>query len=151
MQFNFLDIMAKDRLMALHRLGYNASRKNIPLIPGIITRLIRLLYSFDLPSTAEIGEGTVFRHNGLGCVVHHHAKIGKNCNIYQNVSIAGRNGRGVPVIGNDVLIGCGACVLGGGIIGDGAKIGAMSLVIEDVPPYSTVVGIPAKIVKREQV
>ena len=77
-------------------------------MPGLITRLIRLLYSFDLPSTTIVGEGTVFKHNGLGCVVHHHAIIGKNCTIYQNVSIAGRNGRGVPEIGDNVFVGCGA-------------------------------------------
>lgn len=142
--------MVKDRLMMLHQIGYRASKKNIPIIPGVITRLIRLFFSFDLPSTTTVGEGTVFRHNGLGCVIHHNAIIGKNCNIYQNVSIAGREGRGIPVIGDGVEVGCGACILGGVRIGNNAKIGANAVVITDIPDNATAVGIPAKIVKVSQ-
>lgn len=136
-----------NRLMALHQIGYRASQKKIPIVPGFITRLIRLLYSFDLPSTAKIGKGTVFRHNGLGCVIHHNAVIGEGCNIYQNVSIAGRDGRGVPVLGDGVEVGCGACILGGVFIGNNARIGANAVVISDVPENATAVGVPAKIVK----
>ncbi len=136
-----------DKLMLLHKIGYKASKKKLPIIPGFITRIIRLLYSFDLPSTTRVGEGTVFRHNGLGCVVHHNAVIGKGCNIYQNVSIAGREGRGVPVLGDGVEVGCGACILGGVYIGNNAKIGANAVVITDIPENATAVGVPAKIVK----
>jgi len=140
--------MAKDKLMALHQFGFKAHKRNIPIIPGFITRLIRLIYSFDLPSSTKVGSGTEFKHNGLGCVIHDQTIIGDNCVIYQNVSIAGREGRGVPVLGNNIEVGCGACILGGVTIGDGARIGANAVVISNIPPNCTAVGVPAKVVKQ---
>lgn len=71
-----------------------------------------------------------------------------NCKIYQNVSIAGRNNRGVPVIKDNVMIGCGACVLGGVIVEDDSMVGANAVVIHDVPIGCTVVGVPAMVVNK---
>lgn len=133
----------------LYRIGNWAVKKRIPIIPGFMTRLNRLVCSCDIPSETVIGRSTSFVHNGLGCVVNADAIIGENCRIYQNVSIAGRNGRGAPIIGNNVFIGAGACILGGVKIGDGASIGANAVVISDVPAFSVAVGIPAKIVKNK--
>lgn len=138
--------MSKDRIVALHNFGKYCFDHRIPLLPGLIHRFIRIVFAFDLPVHTAIGEGTLFIHNGLGCVIHPKAIIGKNCRIYQNVSIAGRNGRGAPVIGNNVFIGAGACILGGVTIGDDVVIGAMTLVIKDIPSGKTVVGNPARII-----
>ncbi|QTY26675.1 serine O-acetyltransferase [Flavobacterium sp. CS20] len=121
--------------------------KKIPFLPGLIMRLIRIIYSCDLPYKCNLGQGVKLKHNGLGVVIHPKAIIGDNTQIYQNVSIAGRNNRGTPIIGKRVFIGAGACVLGGIIIGDDAVIGANSVVIDNIPPKAVVVGIPGKVVK----
>lgn len=105
--------MEKNSLMRLYRVMHYLYKKKIPFFPGFISRLIRVIYSCELPPSVQIGRNTLFVHNGLGCVIHQDAIIGDNCKIYQNVSIAGRNNRGVPVIKDNVMIGCGACVLGG--------------------------------------
>lgn len=119
-------------------------RNKIPVLPGFISRIIRVIFSCDLSVGTQIGEGTKLVHNGLGCVINPEVIIGNNVRIYQNVSLAGRNNRGVPVIEDDVFIGAGACVLGGVTVGKGASIGANAVVLKDVKPYTTVVGIPAK-------
>lgn len=138
--------MKEKKITRYFRVANLLWKKGIPFFPGFIMRVCRVLYSVELPYTCSIGENVVFKHNGLGCVIHQNAIIGKNTVIYQNVSIAGRNGRGVPKIGNNCFIGAGACILGGVIIGDDAKIGANATVIEDVPPGATVVGCKARII-----
>lgn len=122
-------------------------KHHIPVLPGLIMRVCRVIYSIDLPYTCEIGKNVVFQHNGLGCVIHSRAVIGEGTEIYQNVTIGGRNGRGHPVIGKNVFVGAGACILGGITIGDNAIIGANSTVIEDVPEGGVVVGNKAKLIK----
>lgn len=122
-------------------------KHHIPVLPGLIMRMCRVIYSVDLPYTCEIGKNVVFQHNGLGCVIHSRAVIGEGTEIYQNVTIGGRNGRGHPVIGKNVFIGAGACILGGITIGDNAVIGANATVIEDVPEGGVVVGSKAKLIK----
>lgn len=122
-------------------------KHHIPVLPGLIMRVCRVIYSIDLPYTCEIGKNVVFQHNGLGCVIHSRAVIGEGTEIYQNVTIGGRNGRGHPVIGKNVFVGAGACILGGITIGDNAIIGAISTVIEDVPEGGVVVGNKAKLIK----
>ena len=122
-------------------------KHHIPVLPGLIMRVCRVIYSIDLPYTCEIGKNVVFQHNGLGCVIHSRAVIGEGTEIYQNVTIGGRNGRGHPIIGKNVFIGAGACILGGITIGDNAIIGANSTVIEDVPEGGVVVGNKAKLIK----
>ncbi len=121
-------------------------RHHIPVLPGLIMRICRVLYAIDLPYTAEIGENVVFQHNGLGSVIHSRAVIGAGTEIYQNVTIGGRNGRGHPEIGKNVFIGAGACILGGITIGDDAVIGANATVIENVPRGGVVVGDKARLV-----
>jgi serine O-acetyltransferase len=125
----------------------SAKKRNVPLIPTLIQRFIRVIFSCEIPSTVSIGSGTKFVHNGLGVVVHSNAKIGSNCRIYQNVTIGGRHNRGCPVIGDNVFIGAGACVLGGVTIGDGAMIGANAVVITDVPAKTVVGGVPADVLR----
>jgi serine O-acetyltransferase len=107
-----------------------------------------VFYSCDIGCGAMVGDGTCFSHNGLGVVIHPEAVIGKNCKILQNVTIGGRSGnKEVPVIGNHVLIGAGAIVLGPIHIGDFAQIGAGAVVVHSVPPNAVVIGNPAKVVR----
>jgi len=140
----------KNSLIFWYKIMHNMYKKRIPFFPALIMRYIRVVYSCDLPYQCELGENVLLVHNGLGVVIHPRAKIGEGTRIYQNVSIAGRNNRGVPVIGKNVFIGAGACVLGGITIGDNVSIGANSVVIKDVPANSVAVGVPAKVIDKKQ-
>lgn len=117
---------------------------------GHIFELINfVIYSNHISANIQIGKKTRFEHHGLGCVVHENAIIGENCKIFQNVTIGARwpsncSDDGVPIIGNNVQIGCGAALLGKIHIGDGAVIGANAVVITDIPNNTLAVGVPAE-------
>lgn len=107
--------------------------------------LEQVIYQNSISTMAEIGEGTVFFHHGLGSVVHRNAKIGTGCNIFSNVVIGnkwhnGENTGGSPIIGNHVMIGAGAVILGEVKVGDNSIIGANAVITKDVPAGSLVVG-----------
>lgn len=120
---------------------------------GRLFELISFAISSNaISAQAEIGEGTVFFHHGLGTVVHEKTVIGKECRVFQNVTIGQKHSQfhqedGIPVIGDYVQIGAGACLLGNIKIGDHAVIGANAVVIHDVPENAVVVGVPGKIVR----
>jgi serine O-acetyltransferase len=98
----------------------------------------------EIPRSAEIGPGILIHHFG-GIVIHPLAKIGRNLTIRQGVTIGSRYDMDdVPIIGNDVTVGAYGQILGEIHVGDGAKIGALSLVISDISPHATAVGIPAR-------
>lgn len=123
-------------------------KRKLEIISVIIRASMRIIFACDVPYKAEIGKGTTFPHHALGIVIHPYAKIGCNCKISQNVTIGGRSGlEQLPVIGDNVLIGTGAKVLGPIEIGNNVQIGAGAIVIESVPDNAVVVGVPAKIIK----
>jgi len=97
----------------------------------------------DIPLGTKIGGGILLTHPN-GVVIHPHAIIGPNCLIFQQVTIGTGNNDGVPKVGGHVDIGAGAKLLGNIIIGDHAKIGANAVVLNDVPPFATAVGVPAR-------
>jgi serine O-acetyltransferase len=132
------------RAMLLFRLACWCRQKHLRGLPGLLLRLISLFYGLEIPVSQEIGGGLYIAHP-YGTVIMPE-KIGKNCSIISNVTIGLRNERAFPVIGDDVFIGAGARILGGIHVGDGARIGANAVVIEDVPCGATVVGVPAKVV-----
>ena len=102
---------------------------------------------------AKIGKGLFIDH-GSGVVIGETAEIGDNCTIYQNVTLGGTGkdvGKRHPTLGNNVMVGAGARVLGPFRIGDNSKIAANAVVLEEVPPNCTAVGVPARIVKRNGV
>ena len=140
--------------MKLYRLANYLYRKNIPLLPKIIQRIIYLLFNAHIPYQASIGQDTQLGYGGMGIVIHTNSKIGKGCMILQQVTI-GTNvsffdkttSHPVPIIEDNVYIGTGAKILGGIKIGTGSVIGANSVVTKDVPSSSLVVGIPGKVIK----
>lgn len=117
---------------------------------AILRHLNQLLFSCHIGSRAQIGEGCVFQHNGVGVVISDHAIIGDNCMIYQNVTVGVLEDGSIsaPVIKDGVVIGAGAILLGGITVGEGAKVGAGAVVLSDVPAGATAVGVPAHIVGR---
>lgn len=109
-------------------------------------RLVETLTGISLPKSVEIGPGLRIWHFG-GIFVHRDVRIGANCTLRQGVTIGNRHrDDDVPTIGDDVELGAYAQVLGAVRIGHGARIGAMSVVLTDVPDGATAVGIPARVV-----
>lgn len=111
--------------------------------------LMRLIYQCDIPPSTDISENVYFCHNTFGVVINPNAKIGGV--IQHCVTIGELDTHDAPVIEENVYIGARAIVLGNIIIGKNSKIGAGAVVLTDVPPNCTVVGIPARIIKREGV
>ena len=102
---------------------------------------------------AQIGKGLFIDH-GNGVIIGETTIIGDNCTLYQGVTLGGtgkEQGKRHPTLGNNVMVSAGAKVLGSFTIGDNSKIGAGSVVLEEVPPNSTVVGVPGRVVKRHDV
>lgn len=98
----------------------------------------------------KFGEGTSFPHLGLGVLIHPDCKIGKNCKILHGVTIGGKSGhKEVPIIGNNVLLGANSIIIGPIKIGNNVTVGAGAVVVKDVPDNTTVVGNPAKEIKRD--
>jgi serine O-acetyltransferase len=133
-------------LLAMRR--YQRWREGGGWASGLICKWLVLRHRFwsvvtgaDIPLNARIGGGLLIPHPN-GIVIHPDARIGVNCLIFQQVTI-GSDGSGVPEIGGHVDIGAGAKILGAVRIGAHAKIGANAVVLKDVPPRSTAIGIPA--------
>lgn len=118
-------------------------RNHIPVLPKLMNWCVRYVFNCDMSVRTSIGGGLRMPHNGLGVVVHPNVIIGNDVTIRQNVTIGGSNGSGVPIIKDNVIIGAGAVLLGDIVIGESARIGANAVVLTDVPPRHTAVGVPA--------
>ncbi len=117
----------------------------------LISQVARLLTGIEIHPGATIGKGFFIDH-GMGVVIGETAEIGDNCSIYQGVTLGGTGkdvGKRHPTLGNDVMIGAGAKVLGPFSIGDGSKIAAGAVVLKEIPENSTAVGVPARVVKQK--
>ncbi|WP_310052056.1 DapH/DapD/GlmU-related protein [Agrilutibacter niabensis] len=134
-------------VLRLYRLSHWLWSLKVPILPRIISTAIRIVFSAVVPPSATIGRGVVLGYGGLGIVIHARAVVGNRVLISPNVTIGGRSGKhDVPVIGDDVLIGAGAKILGPVKVGAGARIGANAVVLHDVPDGATAVGVPATLV-----
>lgn len=134
-----------------HRFSHKLYNKGFILVPRLISQFVRFLTGIEIHPGAKIGEG-VFIDHGTGVVIGETAEVGNNVTIYQGVTLGGtgkQKGKRHPTVGNNVVISTGAKVLGNITVGDNARIGAGSVVLRDVPPNTTVVGIPGKIVIRD--
>ncbi len=136
--------------LIFYRLAHRLHKWHIPLIPRMISYLTRIITGIEIHPGAVIGRRFFIDH-GEGIVIGETSVIGDDVLIYQQVTLGGTGkdtGKRHPTIGNKVIIGAGAKVLGNITIGDNVRIGAGSVVIEDVPEHSTVVGIPGRVVHR---
>ena len=116
-----------------------------------ISQAARYVTGIEIHPGAKIGKGLMIDH-GMGVVIGETAEIGDNCTLYQGVTLGGTGkdvGKRHPTLGNNVMVGAGAKVLGPFKIGDNTKIAANAVVLEEIPDNCTVVGMPAKIVRRE--
>ncbi|PZD74286.1 Serine acetyltransferase [Acaryochloris thomasi RCC1774] len=135
----------------MHRLAHWLYVLGLPLIPRIISHLSRFLTGIEIHPGATLGQGVVIDH-GMGVVIGETAILGDYCLIYQGVTLGGtgkETGKRHPTLGENVVVGAGAKVLGNLNIGHNVRIGAGSVVLREVPSDCTVVGIPGRIVYRE--
>ncbi|HHV71566.1 MAG TPA: serine O-acetyltransferase [Clostridia bacterium] len=131
-----------------HRVAHWFYKHKCFTLARIISQISRFFTGIEIHPGAKIGEGFFIDH-GMGVVIGETTEIGNNVTIYQGVTLGGtgkEKGKRHPTIGNNVVISTGAKVLGSITIGDNVKIGAGSVVLESVPPHSTVVGIPGRVV-----
>ncbi|MEA5270351.1 serine O-acetyltransferase EpsC [Clostridium perfringens] len=134
-------------VLIFYRIAHGLYKIKLFFLARLISQLGRFFTGIEIHPGAKIGKGLFIDH-GMGVVIGETAEIGDNVTIYHGVTLGGTGkdkGKRHPTIGNNVIIGCGAKILGPISIGDGAKIGANSVVLKNVPKGKTAVGIPAVI------
>lgn len=134
----------------IHRISHALWKLKIPLIPRLLSHISRFFTGIEIHPGAKIGAGFFIDH-GMGVVIGETAEIGENCLLYQGVTLGGtgkEKGKRHPTLGNNVVVGAGAKILGPIRIGNGVKIGANSVVLKSIPDYAIVVGVPGRIIKK---
>ncbi|MBE6611338.1 MAG: serine O-acetyltransferase [Ruminococcaceae bacterium] len=133
-----------------YRVSHKLYEKNMHFAARMVSQGARFLTGIEIHPGAKIGKGLFIDH-GSAVVIGETAEIGDNCTIYQGVTLGGTGkhvGKRHPTLGNNVMVGSGAKVLGPFKVGDNSKIAANAVVLEEVPSDSTAVGIPARVVRR---
>ncbi|HWB69593.1 MAG TPA: serine O-acetyltransferase EpsC [Solirubrobacterales bacterium] len=149
--FEILASWAGVQALLAHRFAHAMRGAGVPILPRVVAYLARSVTGVEIHPAAEIGAGFFIDH-GAGVVIGETAEIGERVTLYQGVTLGGTGlqpGKRHPSLGDDVTVGSGAKLLGPIAVGDGAKIGANTVVIEDVPRGATVVGNPGRPVKVE--
>lgn len=149
--FEILVSWAGVQALLAHRVAHRLRFLGVPLAPLAIAYVSRMVTGVEIHPAAKIGP-ELFIDHGSGVVIGETAEIGRRVTLYQGVTLGGTGfqpGKRHPTLGDNVTVGSGAKLLGPITVGDGAKIGANTVVVEDVPPSSTVVGNPGHLVKVE--
>lgn len=134
-----------------YRFSHCLHSHHVPFFPRLISQIARFLTGVEIHPAAKIGRGFFIDH-GMGVVIGETSEIGDNVTLYQGVTLGGtgkEHTKRHPTLGNNVVVGAGAKILGSMMIGDNVKIGANAVVLTPVPANSTVVGVPGRIVKVE--
>ncbi len=135
--------------VVLHRVAHGCWTRGFKWLGRFISHIARWMTGIEIHPGAKLGERVFFDH-AMGVVVGETAEIGDGCTIYQGVTLGGtslyKGTKRHPTLGRDVVVSAGAKVLGGFVVGDGAKIGSNAVVIKPVPAGATAVGIPARII-----
>ncbi|MCQ2455898.1 MAG: serine O-acetyltransferase [Clostridia bacterium] len=139
--------------LLMYRAAHKLNCDGHEYVARMISQSAKLLTGIEIHPGAEIGRGLFIDH-GSGVVIGETTVIGDNCTLYQGVTLGGtgkQTGKRHPTLGNNVMVGAGAKLLGAFTVGDNSKIAAGAVVLKDVPENCTAVGIPAKIVVKEGV
>src|ERR1041384_4922701 len=134
-----------------YRVSHWLKTHRVPFLPRFISQAARMLTGIEIHPSATIGSGFFIDH-GMGVVIGETAEIGNYVTLFQGVTLGGtgkERGKRHPTLGNHVVVGAGAKILGGIRIGDNVKIGANSVVLKSVPPNSTVIGVPGRVIKAD--
>lgn len=152
--FGFLEVVflyPGFHAILIHRINHLLHRLKIPFFPRLLSQTARFLTGVEIHPGAKIGPGFFIDH-GMGVVIGETTEIGENVTLYQGATLGGtglERGKRHPTLGNDVVVGAGAKILGNIKIGNQVKVGAGSVVVHSVPDNCTVVGVPAEIVRKE--
>jgi serine O-acetyltransferase len=137
--------------MLFHRVAHSLWQRGFYFLGRFVSHLGRFFTGIEIHPGAKIGRGFFIDH-GMGVVIGETAEIGDNCTLYHGVTLGGTSWakeKRHPTLGNNVVIGSGAKILGPFKVGDNSKIGSNSVVVKEVPPNSTVVGVPGRVVMTE--
>jgi len=137
--------------LVMHRIARAFYRARVPFLPRLLSQVSRFFTGIEIHPAAQIGDGLFIDH-GMGVVIGETSVVGKNVTLYQGVTLGGtgkEKGKRHPNIGDNVVIGTGAKVLGNITVGDNSYIGANAVVLKDVPPNATVVGVPGRITRQD--
>jgi serine O-acetyltransferase len=137
--------------LVFYRISHRLWEWKVPFIPRLFSQIARFMTGVEIHPGAQIGKSFFIDH-GMGVVIGETAIIGDNVLLYQGVTLGGtgkETGKRHPTLGNNVVVGAGAKILGNIMIGENSYIGANAVVIKNVPSNSTVVGIPGRITKQE--
>ena len=132
----------------LHRLAHALHTQRVPVLPRLISHFGRFFTGIEIHPGAKIGEGLFIDH-GMGVVIGETTEIGDNCHIFQGVTLGGtstKREKRHPTLKDNVQVGAGAKLIGAITVGENASIGAGSVVVTNVPPNATVVGVPGHVV-----
>jgi serine O-acetyltransferase len=149
--FEILTSWAGVQALLAHRAAHAMDEAGVPLLPRMLAYVTRSITGIEIHPSAKIG-GEFFIDHGSGVVIGETAEIGQRVTLYQGVTLGGtgfQRGKRHPTLGDNVTVGSGAKLLGPIVVGDGAKVGANTVVVEDVPAQATVVGNPGHPVKVE--
>ena len=138
--------------MLFHRLSHRLWRMRLRWLARFISHMARWLTGIEIHPGATIRRRFFIDH-GMGVVIGETAEIGDDCTLYHGVTLGGTSwnqGKRHPTLGKGVVVGAGAKILGPITIGDGARIGSNAVVVKDVPPGATAIGIPARIIEAQQ-
>lgn len=134
-----------------YRIAHWLKSFGVPFVPRAISQLARWLTGIEIHPSAKIGTGFFIDH-GMGVVIGETAEVGDYVTLFQGVTLGGtgkERGKRHPTLGNHVVVGAGAKILGGITIGDNVKIGANSVVLKNVSANSTVIGVPARVIRTQ--
>ncbi|HMH51710.1 MAG TPA: serine O-acetyltransferase [Candidatus Acidoferrum sp.] len=137
--------------LAMHRVAHRLWRAGWPTLARWLSHVSRFLTGIEIHPAARLGRGLFIDH-GMGLVIGETTEVGSNVTLLQGVTLGGtslRREKRHPTLGEGVVVGTGAAVLGAITIGEGSRIGAGSVVVRDVPPNSVVVGVPGRITYRD--
>lgn len=150
---NYLDVIFTYpgvHAILIHRISNTLWRYRLKFIAKLLAYISRSITGIEIHPGAIIGQ-RLFIDHGMGIVIGETSEIGNDCTIYHGVTLGGRslnNGKRHPTLGNNVIVGAGAKILGPLIISDDTRIGSNAVVLENTPHLSTVVGIPGRIIKN---
>jgi serine O-acetyltransferase len=139
--------------ISLHRVSHWCWTHGMKWLGRFISYFARILTGIEIHPGARVGR-RVFIDHGFGVVIGETAEVGDDCTIYQGVTLGGtsliKGAKRHPTLGRGVIVGAGAQVLGGFMVGEGAKVGSNAVVVKEVPPGATAVGNPAHIIRRDE-